>query len=195
MNEPLSKKESLSFDSKTKIINHSKSMSIEILRNICQQLSIHLIDLLEFNHNSLASFENTIQLNHYFQTNESLIINKNENFLLQFHLYSKYSLQKFDLSKQEWKSINDSLDSDRYILVTLPNFSYRYFLNESSNYTMNYLCYNNNDNQVEKRTYFLSLKQNRVLRYFTFFYLYVMQGVPAGFSSTALANRLTGKRK
>ncbi|UJR18416.1 hypothetical protein I4U23_005321 [Adineta vaga] len=33
--------------------------------------------------------------------------------------------------------------------------------------------------------------QNQSLRYFTFFYLYIMQGIPAGFSSTALANYLT----
>ncbi|MBO0938848.1 MFS transporter [Fibrella sp. HMF5335] len=34
----------------------------------------------------------------------------------------------------------------------------------------------------------LVLSQNRPLRFVTFFYLYVMQGVPAGFATTALAN-------
>lgn len=37
-----------------------------------------------------------------------------------------------------------------------------------------------------------SLSQSRNLRYFTFFYLYFMQGVPAGFALTAIANYLTG---
>lgn len=39
----------------------------------------------------------------------------------------------------------------------------------------------------------LTLDRNSPLRYFTFFYLYVMQGVPAGFALTAVANYLTGK--
>lgn len=34
----------------------------------------------------------------------------------------------------------------------------------------------------------LSLRDNRLLRYVTFFYLYVMQGIPAGFTLYALAN-------
>lgn len=37
------------------------------------------------------------------------------------------------------------------------------------------------------------LSENAYLRYFTFFYLYVMQGIPAGFALTALANYLIGK--
>ncbi|RYE55141.1 MAG: MFS transporter, partial [Sphingobacteriales bacterium] len=37
------------------------------------------------------------------------------------------------------------------------------------------------------------LKQSAQLRYFTFFYLYAMQGIPAGFALTALANFLIGK--
>ena len=37
------------------------------------------------------------------------------------------------------------------------------------------------------------LKQSAALRYFTFFYLYAMQGIPAGFALTALANFLIGK--
>lgn len=40
---------------------------------------------------------------------------------------------------------------------------------------------------------FSSLSQSRNLRYFTFFYLYFMQGIPAGFALTAIANYLTGK--
>ncbi len=38
-----------------------------------------------------------------------------------------------------------------------------------------------------------SLKNSSALRYFTFFYLYVMQGIPAGFALTAIANYLIGK--
>lgn len=38
-----------------------------------------------------------------------------------------------------------------------------------------------------------SLKNSSSLRYFTFFYLYVMQGIPAGFALTAIANYLVGK--
>ena len=37
------------------------------------------------------------------------------------------------------------------------------------------------------------LKESRRLRYFAFFYMYVMQGVPAGFALTAIANYLSGK--
>ncbi|QQL49605.1 MFS transporter [Mucilaginibacter ginkgonis] len=37
------------------------------------------------------------------------------------------------------------------------------------------------------------LRNSAPLRYFTFFYLYAMQGVPAGFALTALANYLIGK--
>ncbi|MVM28434.1 MFS transporter [Spirosoma sp. HMF4905] len=39
----------------------------------------------------------------------------------------------------------------------------------------------------------LVLSQNRSLRYGVFFYLYLMQGIPAGFSLTALANYLTAE--
>ncbi|GAB4043772.1 MFS transporter [Spirosoma litoris] len=39
----------------------------------------------------------------------------------------------------------------------------------------------------------LVLSQNRSLRYGVFFYLYIMQGIPAGFSLTALANYLTAE--
>jgi hypothetical protein len=48
---------------------------------------------------------------------------------------------------------------------------------------------------ARRRPYFLSLSENRWLRYVVFFYLYVMQGVPAGFSGVALANYLTGETK
>ncbi|GAB3270604.1 MFS transporter [Larkinella harenae] len=41
--------------------------------------------------------------------------------------------------------------------------------------------------------YPLILEENRTLRYGVFFYLYVMQGIPAGFSLTALANYLTAE--
>ncbi|WP_266363797.1 MFS transporter [Tellurirhabdus rosea] len=43
------------------------------------------------------------------------------------------------------------------------------------------------------RPYPLSLRDSRPLRYVTFFYLYVMQGIPAGFALYALANYLTAK--
>lgn len=42
-------------------------------------------------------------------------------------------------------------------------------------------------------SYPLTLSQSRLLRYGVFFYLYVMQGIPAGFSLTALANYLTAE--
>ncbi|WP_420150303.1 MFS transporter [Spirosoma sp.] len=41
--------------------------------------------------------------------------------------------------------------------------------------------------------YPLTLSQSQPLRYVVFFYLYVMQGLPAGFSLTALANYLTAE--
>jgi PAT family beta-lactamase induction signal transducer AmpG len=37
------------------------------------------------------------------------------------------------------------------------------------------------------------LKESAQLRYFTFFYLYAMQGIPAGFALTAIANFLIGQ--
>ncbi|MBC7921298.1 MAG: MFS transporter [Ferruginibacter sp.] len=39
-----------------------------------------------------------------------------------------------------------------------------------------------------------SLRESRPLRYFTFFYLYLMQGIPAGFALTAVANYLTAEK-
>ncbi|WP_375437328.1 MFS transporter [uncultured Hymenobacter sp.] len=39
----------------------------------------------------------------------------------------------------------------------------------------------------------LVLRESTGLRYFTFFYLYVMQGIPAGFGMTAVVNYLLGK--
>jgi len=38
-----------------------------------------------------------------------------------------------------------------------------------------------------------ALKTSSRLRYFTFFYMYLMQGIPAGFALTAIANYLVGK--
>ncbi|MEP6926649.1 MAG: MFS transporter [Ginsengibacter sp.] len=37
------------------------------------------------------------------------------------------------------------------------------------------------------------LNESPYLRYFTFFYLYIMQGIPAGFALTAISNYLLGK--
>lgn len=37
------------------------------------------------------------------------------------------------------------------------------------------------------------LSESRALRFITFFYMYVMQGIPAGFALYALANYLTAK--
>lgn len=50
--------------------------------------------------------------------------------------------------------------------------------------------------QKNKKPFILGapvLSESAYLRYFTFFYLYVMQGIPAGFAITALANYLIGK--
>ncbi len=41
--------------------------------------------------------------------------------------------------------------------------------------------------------YTVALNNSPRLRYFTFFYLYVMQGIPAGFALTAIANYLVGQ--
>ncbi len=38
------------------------------------------------------------------------------------------------------------------------------------------------------------LKESAVFRYITFFYLYIMQGIPAGFALTAIANYLLGRQ-
>ncbi|WDF46003.1 MFS transporter [Chryseobacterium sp. KACC 21268] len=41
--------------------------------------------------------------------------------------------------------------------------------------------------------FFPALNESRTVRYFTFFYLYVMQGIPAGFATTAICNFLASK--
>src|SRR6476660_8666628 len=38
-----------------------------------------------------------------------------------------------------------------------------------------------------------ALNESFFLRFFTFFYLYTMQGIPAGFALTAISNYLLGK--
>jgi len=40
---------------------------------------------------------------------------------------------------------------------------------------------------------FPALNESRSVRYFTFFYLYVMQGIPAGFATTAICNFLASR--
>jgi hypothetical protein len=186
------KQESLSFTKSSEMVNISKSLLIKMLQNLCQQISGRLSDLLELTNES-SSFD-TLMFNHYFESNEPLIVNRNEDSCFQLHLFATCYLQRLDSFEHQWKTIDDSSEfNNDYILVTLPNFIYRYSIKQSSNYTINYVCYNTN-NQLEKGTYFLSLKQNKLLRYFTFFYLYVMQGIPAGFASTALANYLTGEK-
>ena len=190
LNDPPSKHESLLFTSASKINNFPRSMSIKTLMNLCEQISVHLFDLFQLTDSASSSINNTLAFEHYIQTKDSYLTHHNNDILLQFHLFSTCDLQRLDSLEQEWKLIRKSLDDEDYILVTLPNFLYRYAMNETSQFIINYSCYHRH---IEKRTYFLSLKENTALRYFTFFYLYVMQGVPAGFSSTALANYLTGE--
>ena len=118
-------------------------------------------------------------------------IPNSDNPFLRIHLYSTCDLQRLDPEDRQWKPLITSIDLSEYILVTLPDLNYRCVPNQSSAYTIDYVAYNTTD-LLANRSYWLSLKQNKLLRYITFFYLYVMQGVPAGFSSTALANYLTG---
>ena len=192
LSEPPSKHESLLFTSTSQIINFPRAMSIKTLLNLCEQISVHLFDLFKLTDSSSSStsIKNTLAFEHYLQTKESYLTHQNNDIHLQFHLFSTCDLQRLDSLEQEWKLIKKSLDDEDYILVTFPSLLHRYSMSSPSQYMINYSCYHRH---VEKRTYFLSLKQNTALRYFTFFYLYVMQGVPAGFSSTALANYLTGK--
>lgn len=192
LTEPPSKHESLLFTSTSQIMNFPRAMSIKTLLNLCEQISVHLFDLFQLTDSSSSStLKNTLAFENYSQTTDSYLTHQNNDIHLQFHLFSTCDLQRLDSLEQEWKLIKKSLDNEDYILVTFPNVLYRYLMNNSSQYMINYSCYHRH---VEKRTYFLSLTENTALRYFTFFYLYVMQGVPAGFSSTALANYLTGKR-
>ena len=44
---------------------------------------------------------------------------------------------------------------------------------------------------LSSSSYPLTLSRSQALRYVVFFYLYVMQGLPAGFALTALTNYLT----
>ncbi|CAF3956077.1 unnamed protein product [Rotaria sordida] len=192
LNEPPSKKESISLTRTNQKTLFTSSVSMKTLFDICEQVSVHLIDILQLNKQLSSTTPNTILFNHYIQINEPLIIHQSEISSLQFHLYSTCHLQRLAADQHEWKSIEYPVELSKYILVTLPNFIYRYSTDSLSNYTIDYLMYNVCDS-IEKRTYFLSLKQNKILRYITFFYLYIMQGVPAGFSSTALANYLTAE--
>ena len=194
-NEPPLRKELITFKSSSSTKTFSQTIHIRILFDICQQISIHLSDLLDLPTPSSAS-PDTILFNHYFQTNEPLLITHSETPSLQFHLFSTCHLQRLNGDEHQWEPVDHPSDLSDYILVTLPNFVHRYSLDpssgESSNYTVNYLSYNSREPD-DDRSYCLSLKQSAVLRYVTFFYLYVMQGIPAGFSTTALANYLTGR--
>ncbi|MCY7351423.1 MAG: MFS transporter [Cytophagaceae bacterium] len=52
------------------------------------------------------------------------------------------------------------------------------------------------DSLSQQKSFFrLVLSENRPLRYGTFFYLYAMQGIPAGFALTALSNYLAAQGK
>lgn len=46
---------------------------------------------------------------------------------------------------------------------------------------------------IPNRQYPFTLSESKPLRYFAFFYLYVMQGLPSGFALTAFTNYLTAK--
>ena len=194
-NEPPLRKELITFKSSSPTNSLSQSIHIRLLFGICQQISIHISDLLDLPSPSSAS-PDTILFNHYSQTTEPLLINQSESPSLQFHLFSTCALQRLNCTEYQWEPVEHPSDLTDYILVTLPDFIHRYSLDpssgESSNYTANYLSYNSKEPE-DDRSYCLSLKQSVILRYVTFFYLYVMQGIPAGFSTTALANYLTGR--
>lgn len=187
-------KESFSLTSASKMVDIPQRILIKTLFSICQQISIYLVALLELIQDASSSSPDLILFNHYSQPNESLIMNKSDNFILQFHLFSTCYVQELHSCEHERKLFNQSSDFDDYVLVTLPNFLYRYSIDElASHYTIDYLCNNIDNEQSGRRSYLFSLEKNALLRYFMFFYLYAMQGVPAEFSSTALANYLIGK--
>ena len=54
-----------------------------------------------------------------------------------------------------------------------------------------FLFANRNLNMLSMRL--PALNESAPMRYFTFFYLYIMQGIPGGFALTAIANYLVGK--
>ena len=194
LSESTVEKESFSFTSTSKMIDIPQFILIKTLFNICQQISIYLAGLLELSKDSSSSSSDIILFDHYCQPNESLIINKRDNFILQFHLFSTCYLQELHSYEHEWKLFEQSSDFDDCVLVTLPNFLYRYSIDElTPHYTIDYLCNNIENEQSGQRSYLLSLEENALLRYFMYFYLYAMQGVPSEFSSTALANYFIGK--
>lgn len=193
LNEPPLQKEFISLSRTSKILNTPKFSSIKSLFHLCQRISVHLGDLLQLTSDGASKTLDTMLFNHYSSINEPQTINPRESSSLQFHLYPTHHLEHLDRSEHQWKSVDQPPDSGEYILVTLPNFISRYTPDPSPNFTIDYVCYQLSEPIVE-RTYWLSLRQNKFLRYVTFFYLYVMQGVPAGFSSTALANYLTGEQ-
>ena len=193
LKEPPLQKEFISLSRTSKMLQTPKSSSIKSLFHLCQRISVHLGDLLQLTSDAASKTPDTMLFNHYFQNNEPQTINPRESSSLQFHLYSTHPLEHLDSSGHQWKPVDQLSYSGEYILVTLPNFIARYSPDSSANFTIDYVCYQLSEPIVE-RTYWLSLRQNKFLRYVTFFYLYVMQGVPAGFSSTALANYLTGEQ-
>ena len=164
------------------------------LFQLCQRISVHLGDILQLTNDAASKTPDTMLFNHYLQINEPLSINARALSSVQFHLYSTACLEQLDPNEHQWKSIAQPADPGEYVLVTLANFIARYMPDSAPNYSIDYVSCQPSE-PTEVRTYWLSLRQNKFLRYVTFFYLYVMQGVPAGFSSTALANYLTGKQR
>lgn len=190
-NDPPMKKETIAVTKSSKVLTMAKSSFLKSLFYTCQQLSIYLGNLFQITNELTSTTPNTLLINHYSQLKEPLTINSSDNPFLRIHLYSTCELQRLDPDDHQWKPITSSIDQNDYVLVTLPDLVYRCAPDQTNHRTMDYIAYNITD-LITDRTYWLSLRQNKLLRYVAFFYLYVMQGVPAGFSSTALANYLTG---
>ena len=189
-------KESLTFTSTSDLRHLPKSRFLQDLLQLAQTIVEHLRPYFANDKDSSLNEEDILQLNHYKQTDaKSMIIHSLDETLCQMHFYSSYHLEYFHSVEHQWKAMPSLVNSSAYLLVTLPHLISRCSSDELclnlSNYTLNY-SFTLPRTSSKKRTYLFSLTENRILRYFTFFYLYAMQGVPAGFSTTALANYLTG---
>jgi hypothetical protein len=109
-NEPPLKKELITFKSSSPMNGLSQSIHIRILFGICQQISMHLGDLLDLPSPSSPPSD-AILFNHYFPTAEPLLINRNTLASVS-SLFDMY-LAATELQRTSMANHRTSIGSDR----------------------------------------------------------------------------------
>lgn len=139
----------------SRFLKMTKTASVKDLFHVCQELSIYLGEILQLTNELTSTTPNTMLITHYSQLNEPKTISMNDNPFFEIHLFSTWDLQRLDSDDHQWKSLNALIDPNEYILVTLPNLTYRCSSNQSSSFTIDYIAYNTTD-IVSNRNYWLS---------------------------------------